>query len=618
LYFTESFLYFNGVKKGGNTMRNHPYLFSILTALLLLTRSSSSFAQAIQESNQELNSLFRAYYEAGLKLSPLEATGNGDNRYNDLLPAEFTDSYRAKLQDYYRHYLRALTKYKRESLNANDKLSYDILQWQLQLGLEGLQQKDNRLPFNQLQGIPLLIAQLGSGTVMQPFKTVQDYHNWVSRATAFSAWADSAIVYFRKGMAENIVLPKALVVKMIPQMESLVASEATKSVFYGPITNLPKDFSDTDKQQLTTAYLQVIKQQLLPSYQKLHDFLKHEYLPKARTTAGISAVPGGIAMYNYYLRDKTTTNHSAEALYNIGLAEVKRIRSEMEKVKRAVGFTGDLKAFFAYLRTDPKFFPYQTPEEVLNAYRAIQQKIDPVLPKMFRHQPKTPFEIRPTEGFRAASAAAQYYAGLPDGSRPGIFYVPIVEATKTSYAKECVFIHEAIPGHHYQIMLQRENESLPAFRSYGGFTAYNEGWGLYTESLGKELGLYTDPYQQIAALGLEIHRAIRLVVDPGIHAKGWSREKAIQYMVENEPITEPEATAEIERYMAYPGQATAYKVGSLKLQELRKKYTKQLGKNFNLAAFHDEVLKDGAMPLEVLERKLDEWAKRQLKQTLSN
>ncbi len=285
----------------------------------------------------------------------------------------------------------------------------------------------------------------------------------------------------------------------------------------------------------------------------------------------------------------------------------------MEKVKTSVGFKGDLNVYLEYLRSDPQFFPYKTPEEVLAAYRAIQQKIDPALHTLFLHTPKTPFEIRQTEAFRAASASAEYFAGLPDGSRPGIFYVPIVEATKTHVAEESLFAHEAIPGHHYQIMLQYENDHLPQFRRHGGFTAFMEGWGLYSESLGKELGLYTDPYQKMANLSEEIHRAIRLVVDPGLHTKGWTREQAIKYMMDNEPISEQEATAEIERYMAIPGQAVAYKVGAMKLQALRTKYAKQLGSSFNIAAFHDEVLKDGAMPLDILDEKMNAWAKTQKK-----
>jgi uncharacterized protein (DUF885 family) len=568
-----------------------------------------SVCSAQPSSNKDLEVFFTKSFDAMSQYTPINATNIGDNRFNDQLPAEFTDSYRAKLREIYASFLKALTRFDRETLNDNDKLSYDIFKWRMEMNIEGLAYKDNRMPFTQFSGAPLTLAQYGSGTVVQPFKTIKDYENWIGRATAFSAWADSAIIYFKKGITENIVLPKALVIKMIPQMEAFVTTDATKSVFYGPVKNFPADFSDADKKRLTDDYVKLINEQIVPAYKKLADFIKNEYLPVARTTSGLNALPGGDKMYAYNIRLITTTNKTAEELYNIGLAEVKRIQVEMEKVKKQVGFTGDLNTFFEYMRTEPKFFPYKTPEEILNAYRSIEQRITPNLKKMFLHVPKTAFEIRQTEAFRAASAAAQYNAGLADGSRPGIFYVPIVDVSKTP-VRESLFIHEAIPGHHYQIMLQRENDAIPGFRRYGQFTAYVEGWGLYSESLGKELGLYTDPFQYMKALGDEIHRAIRLVVDPGMHLKGWTREQAIKYMMDNEPISEQSATAEIERYMAIPGQAVAYKTGALKLQQLREKYSKQLGKSFSLAQFHDQVLKDGAMPLDIFEQKMDAWAKR--------
>jgi uncharacterized protein (DUF885 family) len=583
------------------------FLFlTAFTASLLF--SNASKAQTSTQANKQLESLFNAYYEDGLKLSPVSATYYGDNSYNDQLPAEFTDSYHAKVKGIYIDYLEALSKFKREKLSENDRLSYDILKWQLKMNLDGLAQKDNRMPFSQLDGIPLYLGQLGSGKLIQPFKTVKDYNNWISRATAFSTWADSAIIYFRKGMAEGVVLPKALVEKMIPQMNSFVTTDPTKSVFYGPVMDLPESFSAAEKARLTTAYVKLINEQLVPTYKKLGDFLQTEYLPKARTTSGLSGVPGGPALYDFYIIANTTTNLKAGELFNTGLAEVKRIKGEMEKVKASVGFKGDLKAFMNYINTDAKFFPYKTPEEVLTAYQAIQKKVDPALSKMFLHSPKTPFEVRQIEAYRAESASAQYFAGLTDGSRPGIFYVPILDATKTKFANESLFAHEAIPGHHYQIMLQNENEHLPRFRRYGESNAFIEGWGLYSESLGKELGLYTDPFQKMANLQLEMHRAIRLVVDPGLHSKNWTREQAITYMLDNEPISEQEATAEIERYMAIPGQALGYKVGSMKLQALRAEYTKVLGQNFNLPVFHNEILKDGCMPLDILERKMDVWA----------
>ncbi|HEX8504745.1 MAG TPA: DUF885 domain-containing protein, partial [Hymenobacter sp.] len=400
---------------------------------------------------------------------------------------------------------------------------------------------------------------------------------------------------------------------MVPQLHAQVPTDATKSLFYGPITRLPASFSDADKTRLTAAYQQAILTQLVPTYRKLADFLQTEYLPKARTSTGLADVPTGAAMYRYLVKQSTTTDRSPEAIYQIGLAEVKRIRMEMEAVKKQAAFQGDLPAFFTYLNSEPRFTPYKTPEEVLNAFRAIQARIEPNLPKLFGRTPKSPFEIRQTEAFRAATASAEYNRGTPDGSRPGIFYVPILDATKfnTTSGMESLFAHEAIPGHHYQLSLQQENTTLPKFRRFASYSAFSEGWALYCESLGPELGLYQDPYQKIGALGDEIHRAIRLVVDVGMHAKNMTREEAIKYMMANEPISEQGATAEIERYMAIPGQALAYKTGALKLRELRARYEKQLGPKFSLKAFHDEVLAGGSMPLAVLERKMDAWAAKQ-------
>jgi uncharacterized protein (DUF885 family) len=396
-------------------------------------------------------------------------------------------------------------------------------------------------------------------------------------------------------------------------MEAMVVSDPSKSLFYGPVNKFPASFSADDRNRLTGMYKDAILKELAPAYQKLAIFLKKEYLPKARSSTGISAIAGGDKMYAYLVKFWTTTNKTPEEIYQTGLAEVKRIKAEMEKVKSQTGFKGDLKAFFEYMKTDAKFTPYQTPEDVLNAFRAIQKRIEPNLNKMFSRSPKTLFEIRQTEAFRAASASAEYNQGSPDGSRPGIFYVPVLDAKKfnTTSGMESLFLHEAIPGHHYQTSLQQENENLPKFRRFSWYGAYGEGWALYTESLGKELGLYTDPYQLMGALGDEMHRAIRLVVDVAMHTKNMGREEAIKYMMDNEAISEQGATAEIERYMAIPGQALSYKIGALKIRELRTKYEKQLGNKFVLANFHDELLKDGSMPLEIIEKKMDAWAEKQ-------
>ncbi|OGX82686.1 DUF885 domain-containing protein [Hymenobacter coccineus] len=562
-----------------------------------------------------LGALFAAYWDEQAKLFPLAATTQGDNRYNDQLPNDQTQAFRSQVQSFYQKYQAQLRKNDRKALSVNDQISYDILDYDLSTKLADLQQPTWMLPFTQFASFPNSMGQLGAGTGNQPFKTVQDYDNWLGRVGGFPVWADSAIGNFRRGMRAGVVLPKALVGKMIPQLESFVVTDPAKSLFYGPLTKFPATFTDADRSRLTAAYQKAISTQLVPAYARLAQFLKTEYLPQARASSGIGAVPGGPAMYAQAIRFWTTTALTPAQLSQTGLAEVKRLRAEMEKIKTQVGFQGDLPAFFTFLNTDPRFTPYKTEAEVLAGFAAIQARMAPNLPKLFGRVPRTGFEVRATEAFRAASAAPQYSRGTADGSRPGIFYVPILDATKfntvTNSAMETLFLHEAIPGHHYQVSLQQENTALPKFRRFGSYSAFNEGWGLYTESLGRELGLYTDPYQQMSALILDIHRAIRLVTDVGLHTGTMTREEAIRYMLANEATSEQFATSEIERYMSLPGQALAYKVGQLKIRELRARYEKQLGPKFDLRAFHDEILAGGTMPLAVLERRMDAWAVRQ-------
>ena len=592
----------------------------LISALLLLlffagcsqndNNKKQSGEKSVIKGNDSLAALFNNYYDQRMQLFPLEATANGDNRFNDLMPVEFTDSYRQKLHHFFSSYNDSIATFNREILNENDQVSYDIFKYEMAMSLEGLTFHDNYAPANQFYGLPLTLGQMGSGEGNQPFKTVADYDNWLKRAAHFTEWTDSAIVYFKKGIDSGWVLPKVLVIKMIPQLTAMETSDPSKSLFYGPIKKLPADFSDSDKTRLKEEYEKLINQQLIPSYKKLADFLKNEYLTKARTTTGISGVKGGDKYYLYLVRYWTTTNKTPEEIYNTGLSEVKRIRGLMDSVKNAVGFKGDLNEFFHYMRTDKTFFPYKTPEDVLNAFRAIHKRVEPHLKDYFGIAPKSKFEIRQTEAFRAASSSIEYNPGTADGTRPGIFYIPIVDATKfnTTSGMESTFLHEAIPGHHYQISLQMENKSLPAFRRYSWYGAYGEGWALYCESLGKELGLYTDPYQYMGALSDDVHRAIRLVVDVAMHTKGMTREEAIKYSLENEPYSEDAVIAEIERYMAIPGQALSYKIGALKIKELRNKYQQELGSKFSISDFHDEYLKDGCMPLEIVEKKMDRWA----------
>lgn len=588
-------------------------LLTALFSLILLASCGSDSATTIKtkDGNNDLSKLMDDYYNQRMELYPVESTWNGDTRYNDKLYPDFTDSYREKLKAFYANTLSSLQKIDREGLNENDKISYDFMKEYNSLLLQELDYKFNRIPTDQMWGQHLSLGQFASATSIQPFKTVGDYNNWLKRIDAMDIWIDSAIVYFRKGLAEGITLPRPLVQKMIPQFEAMTGTDIKSHLYYGPITHLPATFSDSDKQRLTTAYVNSITQKVIPMNRRMADFLRNEYLPAARTTTtGVGDLPGGADYYRLKVRLNTTTEKTPDEIYNIGLAEVARIRKEMEKVKASTGFTGDLTAFFNYLKTDKKFTPYNTPEEVLNAFRSIHQRMEPQLKQQFSVTPKTPFEIRQTEAFRQESASAEYNPS-PDNQKAGVFYVPIINAKEfnSTSGMESLFLHEAIPGHHYQISLQRENKGLPMIRRNDGFSnAYVEGWALYCESLGKELGLYQDPYQHMGALGDEMHRAIRLVVDVALHSKGMTREQAIKYMMENEQISEQGATAEIERYLSGPGQALGYKIGALKIRELRSKYEKQLGDKFKIAAFHGALLEDGSMPLTILESKMDRWA----------
>lgn len=585
-------------------------IWSLIFYIIVGAGCKAKSKEPAEVQTAELPGLFERYYEESLKLFPIDATFIGDERYNDLLPIEFTDSYRSILRDFYTRYLTEAKKYEHAEKSETVQTSYDVFLYNLNIALEELSFPENYFPFSQFGGLPLLLPQLGNGTGIQPFKTVKDYQDWIKRASAFPAWADSAIVYFTKSFNAQYVLPKALVEKMIPQMEAIAVADVKKSIFYGPVTAMPAEFSSEEKQNITEGITGLIKDKLEPAYKKLGNFLKKKYLIKARTTSGVGSLPGGDAYYRFRVKLMTTTDKTPEEIYKTGLAEVARIRAMMDSVKNTTGFKGDLASFFEYMKTDRKFMPFKSAKDVLDAFEKIHQTMQPYVKKIFDKVPKTPFEIRQTEEFRAESASAEYLPGSADATRPGIFYVPILDATtfNTTSGMESIFLHEAIPGHHYQVSLQQEDTSLPRFRRFTGYSAYDEGWALYTETLGKELGLYTDPYQLMGALGDEMHRAIRLVVDVAIHSRGMSREAAIRYMMENEAISKAAAVAEIERYMAIPGQALAYKIGALKISELRKKHVDQPGSKMDLVAFHNEVLKHGSIPLGILEKKFEKPA----------
>lgn len=583
-------------------------LFLSLAACSLLSCGSGDTRQ-IAEDKDSVDSIFARYWNEKMVLFPIDATANGDNRYNDQLTITISDQFRDSLKRFYSKYLELTNSVDTSKLNESQMVSYRLFRYEMQMSLEGLKHPTNLMPINQFWAFTLEMPQLGSGTGNQPFKSVKDYENWLKRLFVFPAWTDTAIANMRKGIKAGWVLPKALVEKMLPQISNVITEKDTSSIFFEPAKHFPSEFNESDKARLAIAYKEAVNAIVNPVYKKLLTFFKDEYLPAARSSSGIGSLPGGAEYYQYCIKYWTTTGLTPDSIFKIGLAEVARIEGEMLKVKEQTGFKGDLQALFRYVEKDSRFCPFKTPKEVLDSFWNIKKKEDPKLASMFSRVPKTQFTIRQTEAFRAASASAEYNQGSEDGSRPGIFYVPILDATKfNATGMATLFLHEAIPGHHYQISLQQENRGLPAFRRFSWYGAYGEGWAHYCETLGKGLGLYDDPYQYLGHLGDAMHRAIRLVVDVGMHNKGMTREDAIKYMMAHELISEHDATAEIERYMAIPGQALSYKIGQMAILSERHTYEEKMGPKFSLASFHDEVLQDGCLPLALLHEKLVRWS----------
>ena len=560
------------------------------------------------EKSLEIAQVFENYYQESLKLYPLQATSQGDLRYNDFLPNDLSDEFRKKEKEFYTFYKSQLNNFPDHTLNENDLLSKKVLLWECDLSLKRLTFNEQYTPINQMWTLQLTIGQYAAGLSAQPFKTVKDYNNWLKRIDDYLIWLETAEERMRQGIKNEIVLPKSLIKKVIPQLKTILNPDLNQNLFFSPARQFPEEFSEKDKSILIEKYTEMVLNKIIPAYKKLSDFMSDQYLDAGRSSSGISAFEDGSDYYNYSIKLYTTTELTADEIHNIGLKEVAKISSEMEKIKTKVGFNGDLKSFFNHVRELDELIPFNEPQEVIDNFNKIHKKMTPQINKLFGLQPKTPFEVRRTESFREASASAEYNPGSLDGTRPGIFYVPIPNIKEYNYfSDEDLFLHEAIPGHHYQISLQQENTSLPSFRKSLWYSSYGEGWALYSESLGEELGLYDDPYQYFGMLSAEMHRAIRLVVDTGLHTKGWSREKAIQYSLDNEAESEAGITSEIERYMANPGQALSYKIGQLKIRELRSNAEQKLGDKFDIKIFHEKVLESGCIPLQLFEEKINKW-----------
>lgn len=568
-----------------------------------------------------IDSLFQEYYQFKLRMNPLEATKSGVSGYNDVLADYISKPYQEDLEEHYDYFLKLAREYDRALLTPSQALSLEVLVWDAEIKREGLTNKlvtipspmfdlptFELMPINQIFSFHLEIGLLGSGQGAQPFKTVEDYDDWLQRIEDYLEWLDTAKLNMQRGIDKDVVLPRVIIQRVLEQLEGFATAEAEDNLFYGPIRIMPEDFPEEDKTRLREAYRQMVLDEINPAYEKLKLFLMEEYLPAGTETAGIGELKGGKQAYKHLIKYHTTTTMTAEEIHQLGLEEVARIRGEMEMIKDSLGFEGDLNSFFDFVRNNKDQMPFTEPREVIENFKVIQKQMQPSLSKLFDLKPKGKFEVRRTEAFREASASAEYFAGSKDGSRPGTFYVPIPDITTyNKFMDEALFLHEAIPGHHYQLSLQQENKKLPSFLHGEGMGVFVEGWALYCESLGKELGLYTDPYQYFGMLSMEIHRAIRLVVDTGIHAKGWTREQAIQYSLENEAESEADITTEIERYMVAPGQALSYKIGQLKIRELRTRAETALGDSFSIKEFHNQILSSGSLPLVLLEGKIEKW-----------
>jgi uncharacterized protein (DUF885 family) len=604
-------------------MKQH-LLFIMLLMLVYGCKEEISKEHSLEVAS--IATIFDDYYKFKDRINPIEATKGGNYAYNDVIANYISDDYQKDLKENYTQFLNLLNEFDSTELSEADRLSMKVMQWDCEVKLEGLNNdivtmaspiynlpSFELMPLFQIQSLHLYVAQLAAGGSVQPFSTVEDYDNWLKRIDDYFLFLDTSISMMKEGMSKDIVLPTVLTNKMIPQLDEFISNPVNDHLFYKPIVSMPESINEEEANRISAAYSNMITAKLKPKYTELRQFLVTEYLPACRETSGIGALPNGRATYKYLIKLHTTTTMTADEIHELGKSEVARILIEMENAKNKIGFEGDIKAFFEFVRNSPEQMPFTDPQQVIDNFNSIKERINKTLNRVFELKPKADFVVKRTEEFREASASAEYVPGTKDASRAGIFYVPIPEVKKyNKYSDEALFLHEAIPGHHYQLSLQQENIELPEFLHPESMGVFVEGWALYAESLGTELGLYEDPIQYFGMLSMEMHRAIRLVVDTGIHSKGWTREQAIQYSLDNEAESEESVIAEIERYMATPGQALSYKIGQLKIRELRTKAETKLGEKFSVTAFHSQVLNSGSLPLILLEEKIDNWINSQI------
>ena len=583
----------------------------LLSPLPALAQSAPPAAAATQSEHDKLFALFEDADARELALNPLSRLFRGDEENAGRLGDLLTDSSFLAGRTDIKLNLALLAQIDRAKLSETDQLAYDVFKYTQERALEGYSDEVRALtevrPLNHFFGLHTFYPTFASGTGVAPFKTLANYEDNLSRHDDYVAFVHRAIAKFREGMKSGVLETKLTVGIMVTQLDTQLAQPIGESQFMGPTKQFPESFSEADKARLAKAY-EAKTREIYAANTALRDFLRDEYLPAARDSIGLAQMKGGERLYARAIEESTTLPLDAETVHRLGLSEVARIKSELEQLRKQVRFKGTLNQFFDYVRTDPKFQP-KSREALTQSYYDIGKQVDAKIGALFSLIPKSPLEIRPydptTEKFEAGGS---YQQGSPDGKRPGVFYFNAYDLpSRLTPGNVTLYLHEGAPGHHFQISLAQENEALPAFMRYGGTTAFVEGWALYAETLGQEMGFYKDPWNRYGTLQDEQLRAMRLVVDTGIHAKGWSRDQAIDFMLTNSGMTRTEVVAEVDRYIAIPGQALAYKVGALKIQELRKRAQDRLGARFDIKAFHEQVLNTGGLPLTVLEAKIDRW-----------
>ena len=576
-------------------------------AAVQATPAAKPASSAATPESRQINALADEYYESLARFEPVWATENGDNRFNDKLGLSISPKVRQQQFARYRGYLKRLSSIPRDKLGQRDQTSYDILKFELDTALRLAAFPEHLIPIDQMVSMPVILANYASGQGAQPLTTPREYRAYLSRLAQLVPHIDQSIVNMREGIKRGVVQPREPMQSALPQFRQLVAVKADDSIFYTPIVNMPATFSAAEKRSLTTAYRKTIAEKLNPALKRLATFLEKDYLPKTRTSAGWNALPNGAAWYAARVAGMTTTDLTPDQIHEIGLKEVARIQGEYAVTGPQMGYTGPAAGLPRWVSEQPKYKPFTSDQQVIAVFRELDAKVRAKLPALFTLRPKAPLDLRLEPELTRASASDHYTPPAADGSRPGVFWSVVNDPKQYgSTGMVTLYLHEGQPGHHFHIALVQEL-GLPNFRKFGGNNAFTEGWALYAETLGKEMGLFEKPEDYFGHLNDEMLRAARLVVDTGIHAKGWSRARAIQYFQDTLGYSEPEARAQIERYMVWPGQALGYKIGALKIMELRQRAQAALGEKFSLPKFHEIVLGEGTLPLAVLEAKVDKW-----------